>query len=895
MKQHHPFIVGIAKFLFAVLRMILRSRYQVSVKGEEVLRNGKATLILPNHQAIMDPILLFAWLYRYTSAVPVMLASYFDIPVAKNLFKAWGAVRVSDLESGSRNTNVLQQIVDSVDKGLEMDKNIVLYPSGQIAGQGYERIINKQSAQLTVLNAPEKAEIIAVRISGLWGSRWSKAWMGKSPSFFATLLKSVGIVLSNLLFFLPKRRVTLEFVNITQEAKAKSTEGKAIFNRYLEQVYNSKGEEAVSYLKYHFLAPRLKRALPANIVGSDKKLTNQSVSSTQSIPNEVLDQVKSCVSKILEIEQDNIKAESFLQLDLGADSLNIVEIISEVENQFTTFSAPQINEIRTIHDLCLVAMGQFKSDSDLKPSTLDRPLSDIHRLAISADGTILQQFIKAFTTNGNDAFCYDAMLGSTTRKEFFLKACVVSEFMKKEFKEKHIGIMLPALQSTTLLIAACYLAGKVPVMLNWTVGKKVLLHCIETAGVKNILSAGAFVEKIEEQLPEAIKEKITLLEKKVPHISLATKLKGALKAKFPQLFINPRKIAVNDTAVILFTSGSEALPKAVPLSHNNIVSNLSAAFKMIDVDNNLNFLSFLPPFHSFGFTVLNIMPLLSAVKVAYTPNPTDAREVLRILKHIKANVLVGTPGFLKLLLAEGSTAAYALKTVKYAISGAEAMPPALKEQFEAVTNKGLILEGYGITECAPVLTLNPQVRQKLNSVGQFLPGIEAKIIDLDTHKPAKPGQAGMIYVKGSNIFSGYLNQHELNPFEEIDGQQYYKTGDLGYVDEDGFLFITGRLKRFIKIAGEMISLPFIEKILLEKYGSDEEQVLAVEGTDKSNPPRIALFTSQTIDLNEANAYLIKNGVAPIAKLRETIQVEEIPVLGTGKTDYKVLKAMLEKS
>ncbi|MBR8537723.1 AMP-binding protein [Carboxylicivirga sediminis] len=891
MKQHHPIIIGLAKGLFALLRFILGARYKVNVKGRETLNSQSPKLILPNHQAIMDPILLFAYLYKYTTAVPVMLASYFDIPVAKWLFKAWGAVRVSDLEGGSRNTNVLKQIVSSVDKGLMMNKNIVLYPSGQIAAQGFERIINKQSAQLSVQNMPDGAEVIAVRISGLWGSRWSKAWMGQSPSFFPTLFKSVGLVLSNLLFFMPRRTINIEFVNITAESRAKSREGKAEFNRYLESIYNIKGEEAVSYIRYHFISPPVKRELPEKIAGSDKVLKKQSSASNVTIPSAVFSKVQACIASILEIDAQTIEQKSYLQLDLGADSLNIVEIISEVENQFPSFSAPQINDIKTVEDLCLVAMGQFKSESDLKPSTLQRPLSEVKRLTISNDGTILQQFINTFSKHGNDPFCYDAMLGSTTRKEFFLKACVVAELLKKESKEQHVGILLPALQSTTLLIAACYLAGKVPVMLNWTVGKKVLLHCLATTGVQTILSAGAFVDKIDEQLPEEIKNKIILLEKKVPQISLITKLKGALKAKFPQLLINTKNKP--DTAVILFTSGSEAMPKAVPLSHNNIVSNLSAAFQLVDIDNNQVFLSFLPPFHSFGFTVLNIMPLLTAIKVGYTPNPTDSREVLRILKHIKANVLVGTPGFLKLLLAEGTSAAYAFKSVKFAISGAEAMPISLKEHFEAVTDSGLILEGYGITECSPVLTLNPQVKQKLNSVGRFLPGIEAKILNLETNEALPVGQPGMIYVSGPNVFDGYLNQPELHPFETIDGKCYYKTGDLGYLDEEGYLFITGRLKRFIKIAGEMISLPFIEKILLDKYGRDDEQVLAVEGSDKSQPPRIALFTKDNIDLKEANEHLLKNGVAPIAKLREVISIDEIPVLGTGKTDYKVLKAMLE--
>jgi long-chain-fatty-acid--[acyl-carrier-protein] ligase len=222
------------------------------------------------------------------------------------------------------------------------------------------------------------------------------------------------------------------------------------------------------------------------------------------------------------------------------------------------------------------------------------------------------------------------------------------------------------------------------------------------------------------------------------------------------------------------------------------------------------------------------------------------------------------------------------------------MPPSLKGQFEKVTDGGLILEGYGITECSPVLTLNPQKKQKLNSVGQFLPGIDGVVLDLESHQACETGKAGMIYVNGANIFNGYIKQDNLNPFETINGKTYYKTGDLGYVDDEGYLFITGRLKRFIKIAGEMISLPFIEKILLEIYGSDEEQVVAIEGTDKTNPQRIALFTTTDINLNDANNYLLQNGVAPISKIREIIKLDEIPVLGTGKTDYKVLKAMLEE-
>ncbi len=202
------------------------------------------------------------------------------------------------------------------------------------------------------------------------------------------------------------------------------------------------------------------------------------------------------------------------------------------------------------------------------------------------------------------------------------------------------------------------------------------------------------------------------------------------------------------------------------------------------------------------------------------------------------------------------------------------------------------MEGYGITECSPVLTINPLENQKSNSVGKLIDGVKGIITEIDSLKILEPMQSGMIYVSGDNIFSGYLN-HPFKPFETINGTKYYKTGDLGYFDEDGYLFITGRLKRFIKIGGEMISLPFIENLILEKYGKEDIQTLAVEGSDKKQPAKITLFTCEDLDIDEVNQFLIKSGVSPIGKIREIVKIKEIPLLGSGKVDYKILKQQLE--
>ncbi len=502
---------------------------------------------------------------------------------------------------------------------------------------------------------------------------------------------------------------------------------------------------------------------------------------------------------------------------------------------------------------------------------------------------ILENFIANFRKNKNEYFAWDANSGTSTRKSFFLKASVVSRLIKSRVDGKYVGIMLPALQSTTLLIIASYMAGKVPVMLNWTVGHKVLKSCADITKLEVIITAGAFYEKIEDQIPEDISRRLMFLDKEVKNISLGMKLKGVMMSKFPSL-INTK---IDDTAVVLFTSGSETIPKAVPLTHENVVSNLSYALKNFDIRVNSIFLSFLPPFHSFGFTVLSVLPLITGVKAAYTPNPTNIREVVDVLKHTKANNIIVTPTLLKMIMERASKEDMA--SVELVISGAESLHKDTFNQFMKLTrNQSIIVEGYGITECSPIVSLTPKDKPKLNSVGKIIEGLECQIIDIDTEQPIPQGKEGMIMVKGASIFNGYMDDGIEDPFMEIKGEKFYRTGDLGYIDEGGYLFITGRLKRFVKIGGEMVSMPYLEKILLEKYGEEGRQVLAVEGSDKTKEPVVALFTVKELELSEVNKFLRDIGVASIFKIRDIRMVDEIPLLGSGKTNYRSLKAIIEK-
>ncbi|MEI7596198.1 MAG: AMP-binding protein [Bacteroidota bacterium] len=875
------------KIALSIFRFFLSLRYKVILKNPEILKSSTSKFILPNHQALIDPQILWAYTAKYCTASPVVTEGFYNIPVLHSLFESMGAVPVSDLSAGSRDTEVLKTITNQVNNALVDGKNVLLYPSGQIAGQGYEKIFNKQSAWSVVCQMPENGQVIGVRISGLWGSMWSRAWIGKSPSFFTTMLKGIFFTFANLLLFQPRRTVTIEFEDITDQAKYAAQKGRNEFNNELEIFYNKNGEEPVLFLKHYFFAPTLKRQLPERIEFSVKDVMSANAINVEDIDSSVLEKVYDILVKQASVNKNVLSPTSNLTLDLNIDSLTLVVIINEIETVFNKKSTIEISNIKTIADLCSIAEGKSVVET-LKPSSLSEHKAPIKsKVDINDSKTIPEQFINEFKHYPEESFAFDKILGCTTRKEFMLKAYVVSKIIRNEVKEKHVGIMLPALQSTTLLVMASYLAGKIPVMLNWTMGKKTLEHCIETVDLKHILTAKSFYDKVEEQLSENTKQKCIFFEKKVQTLGLSTKLSGLFAYIFKQL----PNTKIDDIAVILFTSGSESAPKAVPLTHKNIVSDLAGVFNVINIKSSEILLGMLPPFHSFGFTVLTIFPLISGIKVAYTPDPTDNREVLKIIKHTQSSIILATPTFLKMILSIAEKDD--LQNIHLGITGAESLHPSIIETFKQKTNKdALILEGYGITECSPVLTINPIEKQKAKSVGVFIKGVEFLITDINSFQALENGKEGMILVRGNNVFNGYPDKSISSPFVEVAEKSYYKTGDLGYVDSEGFLFITGRLKRFIKIGGEMISLPAIESVLLQKYGLSEETVLAVEGSDSIEPPQIALFSKVPINKDELNSYLQIQGFSSLVKIHKVYQIDEIPLLGTGKTDYKVLKGLI---
>ncbi len=256
------------KNLAKIFNWVLSRRYDIKIIGEEVISDKNPKIFIPNHQAEVDPIVLLSSLRMKHNVSPMISATYYNVPVFKQFLDFIGSVPVSDLDKGMRDANVMDAIRDSANSAFSKGDSILLYPTGHLCNQGYEKVGNKQSVYKIIESSPDDLQIIGVRMSGFWGSIWSRAWIGVSPSFTKTLLKSAFIWIINFMFFIPKRKVVFEYFDITKEAKKKvKVLKRREFNEYLEELYNKNGEEKVRYIRHHFLAPKLVKEIPKRIKG----------------------------------------------------------------------------------------------------------------------------------------------------------------------------------------------------------------------------------------------------------------------------------------------------------------------------------------------------------------------------------------------------------------------------------------------------------------------------------------------------------------------------------------------------------------------------------------------------------------------------------------------------
>jgi acyl-[acyl-carrier-protein]-phospholipid O-acyltransferase/long-chain-fatty-acid--[acyl-carrier-protein] ligase len=449
-----------------------------------------------------------------------------------------------------------------------------------------------------------------------------------------------------------------------------------------------------------------------------------------------------------------------------------------------------------------------------------------------------------------------------------------------------VGVLTPNAAPTLALILGLSAGGRVPAMLNYTAGAEGLRSACTAAGIRNIVASRGFLEKarltaLVEQLPGI---QVHFLEDFRARVGLADKLWVLWHLRFPASAEHGQR--PEDAAVVLFTSGSEGKPKGVVHSHASVLSNVAQIRSVADFTPLDKFMMALPLFHSFGLTCGVMLPLVSGCKVFLYPSPLHYRIIPEIVYDRDCTVLFGTSTFL------GHYGKYAhpydFGRLRYVVAGAEKLSEDVRRLW--IDKFGIrILEGYGVTECAPVVAVNVPMACRIGSVGQLLPGMEFEL------EPV-PGIAGggALHVKGPNVMKGYFlfdRPGVVQPPQSI-GHGWYSTGDIVVLDEDGFVHIRGRIKRFAKIAGEMISLEVVERIAAA--AAPGFQHAASTRGDAAKGEALVLFTTASeLGREQLLAAAKAAGVPELAVPRQIRVVEAIPLLGSGKTDYVRLKQMAE--
>ncbi|QDF95236.1 bifunctional 2-acylglycerophosphoethanolamine acyltransferase/acyl-ACP synthetase [Azoarcus sp. DD4] len=448
---------------------------------------------------------------------------------------------------------------------------------------------------------------------------------------------------------------------------------------------------------------------------------------------------------------------------------------------------------------------------------------------------------------------------------------------------ERIGVLLPNLAPTLGLLFGLNAFGRIPAMLNYTAGSDGLQAACSAACLRTVISSRAFVEqaRLGDKLAALQGVEIVYLEDLRASIGLADKLWLMLWAlRFPRLATSVRQ--PEDPAVVLFTSGSEGKPKGVVLSQRALLANVAQIRAVVDISPDDRILNALPLFHSFGLTAGALLPVLAGADVFLYPSPLHYRVIPELAYDRGCTVLLGTSTFL------GNYAKFAhpydFYRLRYVIAGAEKLSDAVRNTwFEKFGIR--IFEGYGATETAPVLAVNTPMAYRSGTVGQLLPGLQAKLLPV-------PGieHGGILHIHGPNLMSGYLRVEQpgvLQPPASAAGAGWYETGDVVEIDDDGFLRIVGRVKRFAKVAGEMISLEAVEKLAVQ--AAPEAAHAAATQPDAARGENILLFsTDRTLTRERLQAAAREGGWPEIAVPRRIVTVDALPLLGTGKIDYLTL-------
>jgi acyl-[acyl-carrier-protein]-phospholipid O-acyltransferase/long-chain-fatty-acid--[acyl-carrier-protein] ligase len=483
----------------------------------------------------------------------------------------------------------------------------------------------------------------------------------------------------------------------------------------------------------------------------------------------------------------------------------------------------------------------------------------------------------------------DTTLQTLTYRKLMVGADVLAHALRGTVTGgERVGLLMPNVNATPVVILALWSLGKVPAVLNFSSGTPTMLACAELAGLKHIVTSRAFLERTKLNVDDFVKAGISLiyLEDVRAGISGARKFLTLLRhiCHLPSAICH--LLSPGSPAVIVFTSGSEGVPKGVELTHGNILANIHQILAVTDLTDCDRLFNCLPLFHSFGLTTGTFLPLVRGIYVFLYPSPLHYRNVPAALYERDCTVFISTNTFLNGYARKAHP--YDFRSLRYLFAAAEKLQEATALAWSQKYGVR-ILEGYGATECAPCLSVNTPLEPCYGSVGRLLPGMEHKLEPVEG-----VAGGGRLFVRGPNVMKGYLNVEANAKFQALSG--WYDTGDIVSVDAEGYLHILGRLKRFAKVSGEMVSLTAVEDALagaFPQYGLHCQIAVITRPEENKGEALIAVTNEPKLTLDEIRDAIKAKGLTNLSAPREIKVVKEIPKLGTGKVNHRELQALME--
>ncbi|MCI5147918.1 MAG: hypothetical protein D3916_00655 [Candidatus Electrothrix sp. MAN1_4] len=873
------------KLIAFSLSLLLRLRYRLLVTGlkevQKRTKDNRPLLFLPNHQALIDPVIIMSLLYTHTHFAPRPLVDekQADHPLAKYTMDLVNAIFIPDLNMSGRDAK--EQVfagIDEIVATLKRGENVLMYPAGRIS-RGQLEVIGANSGAVSVTHGVPEARIILIRIRGLWGSRLSRA--SGVPTLFGDVRKLFLRVLANGLLFMPRRTVHLEFVEPDDFPRGGD---KQTINCYLEEFYNFEPDRNTEIPRYWWQG--------FQPIYHDEARPEFITQDTDSIPESIRSLVLTRLTELAGV--DKVHEHDSLAADLGMDSLVLAEFGAWLHQEFGV-ATENLEVLQTVSDCILAAGGIMPvlSGVPLKPvSSKWFAQAAEQELCFSEGETIAELFLAQAELHPDQVIVSDQISGDKTWRQLIMAIYALLPEVEN-ISEKRVGIMMPASVSAVVSWLVVMFSGKEPVMVNWTSGISNIQYSLQAVGVNQVITAKALTSQLEQRGIDLNKVGVRwlYLEEIAARIHAGRKIMALLKSRLSWRKLYRAEITKN--AAILFTSGSEARPKAVPLTHANFLANARDFSQILSLSSHDRLLGILPVFHSLGLAGTIILPLCTGLRTVYWPNPTEGDQLARMIGAYGVTTLISTPTFLQGILRAGKSDL--LHSLRLIFSGAEKCPDHVFALLKEHCPPAVLCEGYGVTECSPVVAVNSPDAPQLGTIGNVLPSMEYILLDPEnpeSNQPVAPGKNGRLLVRGPNVFSGYLGDAP-SPFIDFAKKSWYDTGDLMF-ERDGILVFAGRLKRFVKMGGEMISLPAIEQVLEAYYPTGEGPVLAVSATADEQHPELVLLTVLETDRQEANQAIRDAGLSPLHNIRLVRQVNQIPLLGTGKTDYTTLNKLVNE-